>query len=84
MMQVSGSTLVALVGILVTLAVILARIVFLVGRHDARIEQLEEWRKLVRGDMHEVSESLQMLTGEVKQLRTLIEERTDRRMAERI
>lgn len=44
-----------------------------------RIEAVEEWKKSVRGDMHEVSEELRTLAGEVKQLRTIIEERTDRR-----
>jgi uncharacterized protein (UPF0335 family) len=44
-----------------------------------RVEAVEEWRKTVRGDMHEVSEELRTLAGEVKQLRTIIEERTDRR-----
>lgn len=45
----------------------------------SRVEAVEEWRKTVRGDMHEVSEELRSLAGEVKQLRTIIEERTDRR-----
>lgn len=61
----------------------LAFLIFKTGQLTARIEALETWRGTLRNDMHEVSESIQGLAIEVKQLRTLIEERTERRGAVR-
>jgi hypothetical protein len=78
-----GAALWPALAVIVTMFIALVQVVFKTGHLSARVEALEQWRGLVRGDMHEVSESLQTLTSEVKQLRTIIEERTDRRIVSR-
>lgn len=77
-MTVSLATVIALVGVMITFAIALAQVVFRTGRLDARVEQLEEWRKNVRGDLGEVSTELRGLQVEVRGLRTIIEERTSK------
>ena len=54
------------------------------GQVDSRIVSLETWRDRVRGDMHEISEKLEMISAKVGRVETLIEERTDRRKTPRI
>jgi hypothetical protein len=55
----------------------------LIDAHAVRIQSLEEWRTHVRNDMHEISDSMTKLTSEVHGVKTLIEERTERRRFER-
>ncbi len=49
------------------------------GHQSARMEELEKWRANMRGDMHEISEKLEAVTGSIERLVTLIDERTERR-----
>lgn len=72
-----------IVGMLLTLAIFLAHVIFKSGHTVARVESLEQWRINVRQDFHEVSEKLEELNGAVRHLATVIEERTDRRSAPR-
>lgn len=69
----------AILGSVVTLGIFLAGVIYKMGHHAARLESLEGWRINIRSDMHEISESLKLLTVQVASLTTLIEERTDRR-----
>lgn len=57
----------------------LAFVIYKTGQVTARVEAIEQWRLRVRNDMHEVSEAVQGLTAEISKLKTLIEERTERR-----
>lgn len=75
-----SSGIAALIGIGLTLSIFLANVIFRAGRHDARIEALEQWRGSIRQDMHEISDKLETLSTNVKHLSTLLEERTERRV----
>jgi Cu/Ag efflux pump CusA len=55
----------------------------LVESHAIRIQTLEEWRTNVRRDMHEISEKMTEVVREIHGVKTLIEERTERRKFER-
>lgn len=68
----------ALIGIVVTLAIAVAGVIFRMGHQSARIEELEKWRATMRQDMHEISDNLEHVGQELKRLSTLIEERTER------
>lgn len=70
-------------GAIVTLTITTAAAIFRLGHVVARVEALEEWRKTVRADMHEISECLGHVGEELKRLSTLIEERTERRFGDR-
>jgi len=70
-------------GALITLALFLAGVIFKMGHHSARLESLEEWRRNIRLDMHEISEKLDGLTKDIDNVKTLIEERTERRLIPR-
>ena len=73
----------AVVGILLTFALFLAGVIYKLGHMAARVEELERWRGRMLATMHEVSESINSMTLELKKLSTLIEERTDRRLEQR-
>jgi uncharacterized protein (UPF0335 family) len=66
------------VGVVAGVAMFLVGIVFRMGHHAARIEQLEQWRTSIRLDMHEISDRLGLVGEELKRLTTIIEERTQR------
>ena len=68
-----------LIGILVTLAIFFAGVIYKMGQHSSRLESLEEWRKNIRLDMHEISDQLKDISVQVTNLTTLITERTERR-----
>ena len=69
----------ALFGSLITIGTLVITAVFNLGKHAARIEELERWRNSIRVDMHEISDKLELLSKQIVTLTTLIEERTDRR-----
>jgi hypothetical protein len=69
----------AILGILLTLAIFLANVIFRTGHLSARVEELEKWRINMRQDMHEISDNLIEVKSGLKELKTLIEERTERR-----
>jgi hypothetical protein len=75
------------IGVLITFSTFLAVAIwkggFVSGELASRVSELERWRGNVRSDMHEISEQLTMLIAEMKALVTLIEERTERRAADR-
>lgn len=49
----------------------------------ARVKDLEDWRKSIRLDMHEISDSIQAMSNKLEQLKTIIQERTERRAVDR-
>jgi hypothetical protein len=51
----------------------------LIGDHTIRIQALEIWRQDIRKDMHEISDKMTQVITDVHGVRTLIEERTERR-----
>jgi len=67
------------VSVTVVIVVALVGVIFRLGHQSARIEELETWRRSMRVDMHEISDKLTLVGEELKQLATLIEERTYRR-----
>jgi hypothetical protein len=69
----------AILGVLLTLAIFLANVIFRTGHLSARVEELEKWRINMRQDMHEISDNLIEVKSSLKELKTLIEERTERR-----
>ena len=68
-----------IVGILLTLSIFLANVVFRMGHIAARVEGLETWRTHIRTDMHEISDKLEEMNTYLKYLATLMAERTERR-----
>lgn len=68
----------AVVG-LVSLAIALGKIIFDSGRASARLDSLETWRNNVRNDMHEISEKITNIETGITSIKTIIEERTERR-----
>lgn len=73
-----------IVGLLLTMATLIASVLYRVGHMAARLEELERWRASVRQDLHEVSDRLEEQTNAIERLTTLIEERTDRRTTTRV
>lgn len=71
------------IGILLTLSIFLAQIIFKTGHISARVEEIERWRINIRTDMHEISEEIKTMSSKLKELSTLIEERTERRTIQR-
>jgi hypothetical protein len=78
-----ASAIIGILGLVITFSVFISQVVFKLGHHSARLEELEKWRGSIREDMHEISEKLEILNQNMKTLTTLIEERTERRIAPR-
>jgi uncharacterized membrane protein YfbV (UPF0208 family) len=78
-----SSPLIAVLGSLVTLSIFVAGVIYKMGHHAARLESLENWRNNVRNDMHEISEKLELVSNQITNLTTLVEERTERRVIKR-
>jgi sensor domain CHASE-containing protein len=72
-----------LIGVFLTLGIFVANVIFRTGQLYARVDELEKWRTLVRQDLHEVSAELQTINNNIIGLKTLIEERTERRIQPR-
>jgi hypothetical protein len=77
------SVWIAGISLLITFSIFLSHVIYRTGHIAARVEALERWRGSVRTDMHEISEKLEVISVEMRGLRTLIEERTDRRFFDR-
>jgi septation ring formation regulator EzrA len=71
--------IIGLIGSFVTISIFLIGVVFRMGRSEARIDHLEEWRANVRMDMHEISDQIQEVGHKLTALVTMFEERTERR-----
>jgi uncharacterized coiled-coil protein SlyX len=71
------------IGILLTFSIFLSTVIFRSGQLSARVDELEKWRDRQHKDMHEISDILGEINTELSKLRTLIEERTDRRLIPR-
>lgn len=69
----------SLLGTIVTVAIFFAGVIYKMGQHSSRLESLEEWRRNIRIDMHEISEELKKISSQVSNLTTLVVERTERR-----
>lgn len=67
------------IALLLTFSIFLSHVIYKTGHLAARVEILESWKGNIRNDMHEVSDKLEVLAGEVRELRTLIAERTHQR-----
>lgn len=74
---------VAVITLCLTFAVLLGQCLYKVGHISARVESLEAWRVNVRNDLHEVSDKLESMALAINGLRTVIEERTERRLSVR-
>lgn len=72
--------LIALAGAIVGLSIFVINNAFRLGHHSARLESLESWRANIRIDMHEISEKLEVISDAVRELKTIVEERTERRI----
>ncbi len=72
-----------LLGTIVSIVSLTIGVVFRMGRSDARLDALEEWRHSIRSDMHEISEQMQILGKAITALTTIMEERTERRKVDR-
>lgn len=68
-----------LIGIALTACIFLANVIFRTGHLAARVEELERWRTDIRRDMHEISDKLEGMGNILKELKIVIEERTERR-----
>lgn len=77
------SAVIGILGLVLTFAIFVVQVVFRLGHHSARLEELEKWRGSIREDMHEISEKLEKVTTTLENLATLIEERTERRVVPR-
>ena len=66
-------------GVLVTIFIFLAGIIYHAGRMSARLDTLESWRNSMRNDMHEISDILGKLSTKMDTLTVLVNERTERR-----
>jgi uncharacterized protein (UPF0335 family) len=70
----------------ITVTVLVASITALInlsyrlGHMGARVEELEKYRVNLRSDLHEISDKLEYFGNEIRAMRTLIEERTERRI----
>jgi hypothetical protein len=53
------------------------------GEHSSRLQELEKWRDNIRVDMHEISDLLFGLDKKLTEVKTLVEERTNRRQQDR-
>ncbi len=73
----------ALLAVEVTVVLFVVGVVYGMGKHSARLESLEKWREGIRIDMHEISDKLEILANAVEKVKTLIEERTERRLVMR-
>lgn len=64
---------------IVSLAIALGKIVYDAGKAAARLDALESWRNSVRTDMHEISDKISNIETGITSIKTIIEERTERR-----
>lgn len=76
----TGASWVA-IGVLLTLAIFISNVIFRTGHLAARVEEIERWRADIRKDMHEISDKMELINNNLMNLSTLIEERTERRLA---
>jgi len=74
-----ASAVLGILGLILTFALFISQVIFKLGHHSARLEELEKWRGAIREDMHEISDQIKALTQSHEKLSTLIEERTERR-----
>ncbi len=74
-----ASAIIAIVSVAITFSIFLFGVVFKMGHLSARVESLEKWRENLRADMHEISDRMSEMTEEIRTVKTLIEERTERR-----
>ena len=84
------AAVVATIGLCVTFATLIGTALFRVGHHSARLEALEVWRGNLRNDMHEISDQIRAVASEIQEvasevhsLKTLVDERTERRVLPR-
>ncbi len=69
---------------IVTLAIALGKIIFDSGRASSRLDSLEEWRTNVRTDMHEISDKITNIENGITAIKTMLDERTERRKVTRV
>lgn len=69
----------AILVVSVTILIAVIGLFFRFGHLSARVEELERWRTDMRKDMHEISDILESIRLQLKNLETLMLERTDRR-----
>jgi hypothetical protein len=74
---------VAVCGLALSMLLAYGSLAYRLGHGAARVEELEKWRGNMRIDMHEISDKLGDVTTTIKELVTLIDERTERRQVTR-
>ncbi len=74
---------VAELSLVITFSIFLSNVIFKTGHIAARVEELEKWRGSIRDDMHEISDKIATVNESLKELKTVIEERTERRFGPR-
>ncbi len=72
------------ISLLLTFSIFLANVIYRVGHISARVEELEKWRSNMRSDMHEISDKMETISSELQRLYTLVDERTERRLKDRL
>lgn len=65
--------------LLITFTQLVGLSLYKIGHLSARIEELEKWRVNIRNDLHEISDRMEHMALAIEGLKTIIEERTDRR-----
>ena len=76
---VTTSAIIGIFGLIISFAIFVSQVIFKLGHHAARLEELEKWRGSIREDMHEISDKLEQVNKNMEKLTTLLEERTERR-----
>ncbi len=75
--------MIGLVGSMVTISLFLISVTFRMGEHSSRLRELERWRDNIRMDMHEISDQIQDLGTKLSEIKTMLDERTERRSMSR-
>lgn len=80
-MEVNIVAWIAIASIGVTVSIFISQLIFKSGEQSARIKVLEDWRVSTRLDLHEVSDRMERIANEMIALKTMIDERTEKRIS---
>lgn len=76
-------TWIAAISLLIVFTNLIGLSLYKIGHLSARVEELERWRLRMLEDLHEISDRMEQMSLEIRGIRTLIEERTSRRIFNR-
>ncbi len=80
----STASIIGILGIILTFSYFISNVIYRTGHLSARVEALEAWRGSIREDMHEISDKISAMNESLKELKTVIEERTEKRQYPRV